>query len=79
MRISHPDQVARAWEDAFRVDRPVVVEAITDPNVPPLPPHITVKQAKGLTSAILGGDPGARAIIRQAYRDMIENWIPHRG
>jgi pyruvate dehydrogenase (quinone) len=71
--------VARTWDEAFRADRPVVVEAVTDPEVPPLPPHITLAQAKALSSAILAGDPGARGIIRQAYRDMIESWIPHRG
>ncbi|XXU80893.1 thiamine pyrophosphate-dependent enzyme [Sorangium sp. So ce1151] len=79
VRIDRPDQVARTWDEAFQVDRPVVVEAVTDPEVPPLPPHITVKQARMLTSALLRGDPGARGIIRQAYRDMIESWIPHRG
>jgi pyruvate dehydrogenase (quinone) len=79
VRIDRPDQVARTWKEVFKVDRPVLVEAITDPDVPPLPPHITVKQAKALTSALLSGDPNARGIIRQSYRDMIENWIPHRG
>jgi pyruvate dehydrogenase (quinone) len=79
VRIDRPDQVARTWDEAFRADRPVVVEAVTDPEVPPLPPHITLAQAKALSSAILAGDPGARGIIRQAYRDMIESWIPHRG
>ncbi|WP_437768967.1 thiamine pyrophosphate-requiring protein [Sorangium sp. So ce281] len=79
VRIDRPDQVARTWDEAFRVDRPVVVEAITDPEVPPLPPHITLKQATMLTSALLRGDPGGRGIVRQAYRDMIESWIPHRG
>ncbi|WP_437600559.1 thiamine pyrophosphate-requiring protein [Sorangium sp. So ce590] len=79
VRIDRPDQVARTWDEAFRVDRPVVVEAVTDPEVPPLPPHITVNQARMLTSALLRGDPDARGIIRQTYRDMIESWIPHRG
>ncbi len=37
------------------------------------------KQAKSFGSAILRGDPEWPAIVRQTYRDMIENWIPHRG
>ncbi len=77
VRVSRPDQIARAWDEALRADRPVVVEAVTDPDVPPLPPHITLKQAKALTSALLQGDPNAGGIIRLAYRDMIESWIPH--
>ena len=79
VRVSRPEDVARTWDEVFRVDRPVLVEAVTDPEVPPLPPHITLKQAKALTSALLSGDPGARGLIRQTYRDMIESWIPHRG
>lgn len=27
--------------------RPVIIDAHCDPDVPPLPPHITMKQAKG--------------------------------
>ena len=43
-------------------DRPVVIEAITDPDVPPLPPHITFEQARDFTSLILKGDPNSRGI-----------------
>jgi pyruvate dehydrogenase (quinone) len=33
-------------EKALAADRPVILECYTDPNVPPLPPHITLKEAK---------------------------------
>ena len=51
----HPRREARrssadAWDQALSSDRPVVLEAITDPDVPTLPPHITLKQAKNFTS-----------------------------
>jgi len=75
-RVDAPDQVAPAWEAAFRADRPVVVDAITDPEVPPLPPHITLKQARAFTSAIFKGDPNWRAIVRQTYREMMATWVP---
>ncbi len=42
-----PDDVGPAWEEALSADRPVVLDARTDPNVPPLPPHISFEQAKG--------------------------------
>jgi pyruvate dehydrogenase (quinone) len=79
IRVDRAEQIGPAWDRAFRSDRPVVVEAVTDPEVPPLPPHITFKQAKAFGSAILRGDPDWPAMIRQSYRDMIENWIPHKG
>ena len=37
------------------------VEAITDPEVPPLPPHITLEQAKHFMKAIIGRRPGRAA------------------
>jgi pyruvate dehydrogenase (quinone) len=52
-----------------------VIEAVTDPEVPPLPPHITFKQAKAMASALLKGDPAAAHIIRQTYRDMSAGWM----
>ena len=65
IRVDDPDDVAGAWQQAFAADRPVVLEAITDPEVPPLPPHITLQQAKALTSALAHGDP-SRHRDRQA-------------
>ena len=35
-------------DQAFAADRPFVIDAMTDPEEPPLPPHITFKQARGL-------------------------------
>jgi pyruvate dehydrogenase (quinone) len=63
--VDRPEQLAPAWERALVADRPVVVEVRTDPNVPPLPPHVTWKQAKAYASAILKGDPDSWDIIRQ--------------
>ncbi|MEA2449962.1 MAG: hypothetical protein QOG63_1894, partial [Thermoleophilaceae bacterium] len=65
IRVDDPDRVGAAWDEALASDRPVVYEAVTDPEVPPLPPHITVEQAKAMSSALLKGDPGARGVIRQ--------------
>ncbi len=52
VRVDRPDAIAGAWSAAFAADRPVIVEAVTDPEVPPLPPHITFEQARALTSAL---------------------------
>ena len=61
IRVDSPDQVGPAWDEALAADRPVVFEAVTDPEVPPLPPHITLEQAKALTSALLAGRPATPA------------------
>ncbi len=46
LRVEHPDEVGPAWDQAFAADRPCVLDIKTDPNVPPLPPHISYQQAK---------------------------------
>ena len=71
IRVEDPDAVAGAWEQALASERPVVLEVVCDPEVPPLPPHITVEQAKAFSSAILRRDPGARKIIAQAIRQKL--------
>ncbi len=78
IRVDSPDAVGAAWDEALAADRPVVLEAITDPNVPPLPPHITLEQAKAFGSALLKRDPDAAGIMRQSLRDKVEEFMPGR-
>ena len=68
IRVDAPDQVAPAWERALAADRPVVYEAVVDPEVPPLPPHITLEQAKHLATALAKGDPATAQVIRQSLK-----------
>jgi pyruvate dehydrogenase (quinone) len=67
--------VAAAWDEALAADRPVVLEAVTDPNVPPLPPHITLEQARALGSALRHGDPDARAVLRESLRQKVADFV----
>jgi pyruvate dehydrogenase (quinone) len=78
IQVDRADQVGAAWDRALSADRPVVLEAVTDPEVPPLPPHITLEQAKALTSALLGGDENAGQIIKQAFKQKAEEFLPGR-
>ncbi len=77
IRVKEPDQLAGAWDRALASDRPVIVEAITDPDTPTLPPHITMQQAKNFTETILRGDPSGPGIIKQAMKGMVESLVPH--
>lgn len=77
VRLEKPEDIAQAWDVAFSSDRPVVVDALTDPNVPPLPPHTTWEQAKAMLSSLLKGDPDSSAIIRNSFKGKIEEFLPH--
>jgi len=78
IRVDRPDDLGHAWEEALAANCPCVLEAITDPDVPPLPPHITLADATKFTSTLIKGDPNEGGIIRQAAREFIESVIPHK-
>jgi pyruvate dehydrogenase (quinone) len=78
VRVERPEAVGAAWDQALAADRPFVLEAVTDPSVPPLPPHITVQQAKQFMRSMLKGDPDAGDVIRRSFRDLAESYLPHR-
>jgi pyruvate dehydrogenase (quinone) len=73
--VDDPDYVGRAWDEALAADRPVVLEAITDPEVPPLPPHITVEQAKMFMKAVRSGDPNAGRMIRESFKQKVAEFL----
>lgn len=70
VEVSHPDDVAPALEKALASERPCLVEFHTDPETPPLPPHITFEQAKHFVSAMVKGDPHRWRTIMQSVKDM---------
>jgi pyruvate dehydrogenase (quinone) len=75
IRVDTPDAVGGAWDEALASDRPVVLEAITDPSVPPLPPHIRLEQAKEISMALYKGDPNAWEIIKQSFKGKAEEFL----
>ncbi len=79
IRIDRPEQIGPAWEQAFSSDRPFVIDAFTDPNVPPLPPHISFDQAKSFTSAILKRDVETLGLLKQAFKDVAASLRPRKG
>jgi pyruvate dehydrogenase (quinone) len=61
------DDMRAAWEEALAADRPVVLEVKTDPEVPPLPPHITFEQAKKMAMA-MRHDPERTGVMEKALK-----------
>jgi pyruvate dehydrogenase (quinone) len=74
--VDDPARLGAAFDEAFASDRPVVLEVKTDPNVPPLPPHITVKQAKAFASTLLQGDPEQGSVIVDTARQVLASVLP---
>jgi pyruvate dehydrogenase (quinone) len=75
IKVDSPDQVGDAWDEALAADRPVLYEAVTDPEVPPLPPSITMEQASSLAKSLLKGDPHAGRVVRQSLRGKLRELV----
>lgn len=74
--VDSPRLLGSAWEQALASEMPVVLEVKTDPEVPPLPPHITLQQAKNFSLAMMKGDPNESGMIKGAARQVLESILP---
>lgn len=77
--VDREDQVVAAWEQAFAADRPVLIEFKTDPNVPPLPPHLKIDQIKKYATTLLQGDPDQAGILVQSAKQIFAKVMPNRN
>jgi pyruvate dehydrogenase (quinone) len=67
-RVDDPAQVGPAWDRALAAGKPALIQFVTDPEVPPLPPHIRFEQMKELAHAVRGGDPAAPRFMKNSVR-----------
>jgi pyruvate dehydrogenase (quinone) len=74
--VDRPEALAPAWEEALHARCPVVLEVKTDPEVPPLPPHITLKQALAFSETLLKGDSSEGGIIAGTARQLLGALLP---
>ena len=74
--VDRSDALGAAWDQALAADRPVILEVKTDPEVPPLPPHITLEEAKHLTEALVKGDPREGNIIKETAKQVLASLVP---
>ena len=56
----------------------MVLEAVTDPDVPPMPlSHVRPEQKEALESALEAGDSGAKgATTPEAFKEKFEKFLP---
>jgi pyruvate dehydrogenase (quinone) len=79
IKVEDPEEVGPAWDQLLAADRPGLLQVVTDPNVPPIPPTITYEQAKNYTSAVLKGDPDALEMIRESLQEVWASMFPKRN
>lgn len=79
LRVELPGDIGAAWDEALKADRPMLLEMVTDPTVPPAPPHVTAKQFRHYVSALLHGDPQALEIVKSSAREWWDGLAGSRG
>ena len=77
IKVTKPKEVGPAWDKALAADKPVLLEFVTDPKVPPLPPHVRVSQAKKTAKAMLSGDEDAAGIAKHGFKGKLAEFVEH--
>ncbi len=77
--VDNPDKVADAWRKAWAADKPTLLECYTDPNVPPLPPHVTLKQAKAFATTLISGEPELASVLKNTAKEVVSSILPSKS
>jgi pyruvate dehydrogenase (quinone)/pyruvate oxidase len=70
-----PENCARTIEDFLGFPGPAVLQAVVDPNVPPLPPKVTVEQAMHFAESLARGEPNRGKIALTAVSEKVRELI----
>jgi pyruvate dehydrogenase (quinone) len=70
-RIEKPKQIEKVLDDAFAANRPFVIDAVVDKNIPLIPPHLTADQTMKMAKAEFSGDPAFFGIVTEGVRETV--------
>ena len=74
----NPEKISQTWDEALACDRPCLVEFYTDPNVPPLPPHITLAEARAFMGSMYG-EPELASVLTNTAKEVVASLLPSRS
>lgn len=75
--VRDPEKLGAAWDEAFAADRPVIMNVYADPNVPPLPPHITFKDAKNFLT-MMATEPELGSVLKNSAKELLASVLPSK-
>ena len=75
-RIDDPAKVRESWSWALNADRPCVLEFVTDPAVPPIPPHANLDQMEAMASSLIKGDPDSWSVVKEGVKAKAQEFRP---
>jgi len=74
--VDNPQDLGSAWDEALSADGPVVLEVKTDREIAPLPPHISLKEARKFMFSMVRDDDAGH-VIRDTARQIV-NAVLHK-
>jgi len=76
IKVDDPAEVGRAWDEALSADRPSVLEFVTDPAVPPIPPHATLDQIEKAALSLARGDSDRWDVVKEGLLLKAQEFLP---
>ncbi|WP_336082747.1 thiamine pyrophosphate-requiring protein [Nocardia sp. SSK8] len=73
--VVDPERLGPAWEAALHADGPVLLDVHCDPDIAPVPPHVTREQLGHTAQALLHGDPDAWRVVTQGVRTKAQEFL----
>ncbi|CAM5741609.1 Pyruvate dehydrogenase OS=Streptomyces alboniger OX=132473 GN=CP975_28705 PE=3 SV=1 [Streptomyces alboniger] len=78
IRVEKPEDVEAGWRAGLEADGPAVIEFLTDPAVPPIPPHATWDQMEATAASVLKGDADRGSMVKQGLKAKVQEFLPGR-
>jgi pyruvate dehydrogenase (quinone) len=67
-RLERPEDIDATWDAALAADRPFVIDAVVDPHVPIIPPHVSLEQLTKALRSQLRGDEALPDLLKEGFR-----------
>jgi pyruvate dehydrogenase (quinone) len=77
IKVDRPEDVGPAWDRALAADGPVLLEFVTDPQIPPLPPHVRPSMLKKTMKGLAHGDEDAVGIATKGFKGKLTEFTEH--
>lgn len=77
IKVNRPNDVVPAWKEALAADGPVLIEFVTDPQIPPLPPHVRESMLKKTLKGLAQGDEDAKGIAVKGFKGKWSEFAEH--
>jgi pyruvate dehydrogenase (quinone)/pyruvate oxidase len=74
-RVEHKEDCGKAAEAFLTSPGPALLEAVIDPNEPPMPPQATAKQALNFARSLAQGTPDGAKLMKQVLADVVREMV----